>query len=410
MTPLELRNDQSAPASARPGRPATQAGREAAPSPEDVAPMSRVSVHEPPIATATAAETIQATGPAQASKASAAPKNARVLNTYADFLCTAYGATRGRWKPTGTEIKSMHAGPLPDSTQRAELLMLAESDRALKRTRDVMLLGLRRLDGSHEAKPILGFVRDLLLRHPAYRSRSLVLALEHPNRCDDKRAVQTIADVNYRSLRWGGRSPLTKAEATACRANALHCLLLWFHETLSPRLPIERYHEYLRRELWAPPAMRRTSESNRVRILIKNRDHAATDLVCSLFEERIADLQRQVDASQDSALKATDQTRALEDSVVALQQDLDNTRTQLDRTMDDLHVERRERGIERAHLRDDYEKLRGRVLQRLDAELSLLKEGLHALRREPPKVGVMNDHAERVIEGLRKEVEHLRRG
>ena len=59
------------------------------------------------------------------------------------------------------------------------------------------------------------------------------------------------------------------------------------------------------------------------------------------------------------------------------------------------------------HLSDDLEHLRSRLLRRLKAEVGLLDEGLHALRRDPPKIRVMEDHAERALEGLKKEIKEL---
>ena len=60
------------------------------------------------------------------------------------------------------------------------------------------------------------------------------------------------------------------------------------------------------------------------------------------------------------------------------------------------------------HLQDDFERMRGNVLRKLKQELSLLEEGLHALKKETPKVHVMIDHAERAIDGLKDEVNRLR--
>jgi hypothetical protein len=43
----------------------------------------------------------------------------------------------------------------------------------------------------------------------------------------------------------------------------------------------------------------------------------------------------------------------------------------------------------------------------LREEKDLLEEGLHALRKDPPRVHVMQDHAERAIEGLQNEINRL---
>lgn len=73
-----------------------------------------------------------------------------------------------------------------------------------------------------------------------------------------------------------------------------------------------------------------------------------------------------------------------------------------------LQRERLEYEDQKAYLRSDYEELRGRVLHRLRQEVTLLDEGLHALRKQPPKVHVMEDHAERAIDGLKKEIARIK--
>jgi hypothetical protein len=60
--------------------------------------------------------------------------------------------------------------------------------------------------------------------------------------------------------------------------------------------------------------------------------------------------------------------------------------------------------------RDREETLRARVSRRLKSDVAMLHEGLDAIRRDPPRVKVMEDHADRVYESLRKELEQLDTG
>ena len=76
---------------------------------------------------------------------------------------------------------------------------------------------------------------------------------------------------------------------------------------------------------------------------------------------------------------------------------------------DELRAAQQSHRDDIAHSGDEYAKLRGRILHRIKQELSLLEDGLHALRRDPPKVHVMDDHAERAIDGLKREVQRLTR-
>lgn len=73
----------------------------------------------------------------------------------------------------------------------------------------------------------------------------------------------------------------------------------------------------------------------------------------------------------------------------------------------ELDAERSAHANSRAHLNDDREHLRSTVVHRLKREISLLTDGLHALHKNPPKVHVMNDHAERVLDSLQTIIQEL---
>ena len=332
------------------------------------------------------------------------------LKNYGDLFRALYGPTRIRWKPRTVEIVSMRSEPAPNSEEREQLLSLAESDRTLKKTRDLMLFGTRRLERQNGDRPVREFVRDVLRRHPAFRTRSLVEALEHPDRSDDKHTLQILGDLNYGSLPWQDSFVLSKRQAATCRANALHCLLLWYRESLSSPLPLGRIHRHLRAELWETIITRRTSEADRALVLIKDRDSAATAIACALSEARFAELQREAQDARASASQERTRTQQLGTQLGNLQGQLNDARNRVNRLTGELSIERTRHAEEEANIRDDAEKLRGRILQCLETELSLLTEGLHALRRDPPRVSVMDDHADRVIDGLMREVRRLRGG
>ena len=74
---------------------------------------------------------------------------------------------------------------------------------------------------------------------------------------------------------------------------------------------------------------------------------------------------------------------------------------------DELENEKSAHTNSRVHLGDDPEHMRSSVVRRLKREVSLLTEGLQALRKDPPKYRVMDDHAERVLEGLHSAIRDL---
>lgn len=88
---------------------------------------------------------------------------------------------------------------------------------------------------------------------------------------------------------------------------------------------------------------------------------------------------------------------------------LSNAETSISQLQDKVAQAVRDHQTAVTHLRDDFERLRTRVLRRLSRELDLLDEGMGAIRREPPRLHVMLDHGERATSGLREEIKNLER-
>ena len=59
------------------------------------------------------------------------------------------------------------------------------------------------------------------------------------------------------------------------------------------------------------------------------------------------------------------------------------------------------------HLIADYEKMRGSAIRCIEEQLKLLRVGLVALHRDPPKPHVIDDHAARAIDALAAELQRL---
>lgn len=56
----------------------------------------------------------------------------------------------------------------------------------------------------------------------------------------------------------------------------------------------------------------------------------------------------------------------------------------------------------------EYEKMRGSAIRCIEEQLELLRVGLVALHRDPPKPHVIDDHASRAVEALTAELERLK--
>lgn len=330
------------------------------------------------------------------------------IQSIGDLLRAAYGGKAKRIKPKKAEITAVQSAPKLEVSEKEELLALSALDRTLERTRELMLLSMERLNTPVLAGQVREFVRQVLRRHPAFHSESFIGVLENdPDGPGEEGAVRALTSQSYTELSWPeGLGTLKKKETGQCRANALCCLLLWFRETRGTTF--ERIQRYLQTNIWGPAASRHKSDVQKLRALMNARDPAGIAVACSALEKQVFEQGRQAAAARSAEEQAVERVRELKGALDGVESELEKARAEAVRLTEELRSARETHENEKAHLGNNYEQLRGRVLRTLRQEVSLLDEGLHALRRDPPKVHVMEDHAERAIEGLKREMERIR--
>jgi hypothetical protein len=273
----------------------------------------------------------------------------------------------------------------------------------------LMLASMERFERTNLAGPIRDFVRQVLTAHPIFQSPNLLRVLQnHPDGPDEEDAVRTVTAQSSEPLRWPDGIPvLKKNEIARCRTNAVGCLLLWFRESRGTSL--NRILSCLQKGLWTSPARRRQqTDRQKLKTLITARDLRSLSAVCDVFDEQLLEKKQDASTARNAEERATNRAVNAEQALAMCQSQLEGAQADAHAANDLLLKEKQQRENDSAHFRDDYGKLRGRLLQRIREEVSLLDEGLQALRREPPKVHVMVDHAERAIENLKREIERLR--
>lgn len=151
--------------------------------------------------------------------------------------------------------------------------------------------------------------------------------------------------------------------------------------------------------------------------LTANPDGEVLGLVVGLWE-RMADearaateaAQRELDAVLRHVTQLREELQQAADENAGLLADAERLAT----LVDDLNaqVADRDRKLSETHTLAsyDYEQLRTRWIQRAKRQLDLLQDGLHALRREDPKLPVTDDRLEQAINGLEADLDHLRAG
>ena len=352
------------------------------------------------------------TGPADTSSPDegSKKKHKRPMNETLDaFIRYAYARKGQRLALRPAEEKALCHQPRLDLGARDQLLEIAKDDLTLSVPRRLLLVfrpivGYPTLNGT-----VRDFVRDVLLRHPAFGSPELRAAIKgQPEAPDAPRALELLAGSDFVEI--AGRcvdKKLTPSQTEELRRNALYTLAAWFVETRG--VSVEKLVQHLYPAVWEPAARDADSDTARLEAITELQELAGVGVVVSVFRKQ-ADLQVQ------SAIAARREQERLQSRVESLTTEVGGLREQLgerDRRIAELEQtnasETREHEHTLAHLRDRLEQLRTRVLRRLKGEVELLTEGLHALRREPPKTHVMDDHAERALDGLRREIQELER-
>lgn len=328
----------------------------------------------------------------------------------AELLRAAYSGKRKRLHLNKADVSAITSAPHLDSATQDQLLSMADADRSLEVTLHLMLLASE----SFSVSPIRGlmrrFIHDVLSRHPVFSVRSLSGVLDNlPDAPGENRAIQILLQQNYvELLSLSGLPRQAKKVAQQCRDNALRCLLLWFHETRVT--PIDWTHRQLAEAIWRPAGKSLKSDAQRIALLMQAREPAVLAVSYSVLEGKLNEFSAQAAQASRDADKANEKAVQLEGAVDGLQTTLEQVTRDFENLKREHDEQRKDYEGRLSHLRDDLETMRGQVLRRLSADVVLLVEGIHALRREPPKVHVMIDHAERVLDALKAQMTKLKEG
>ena len=351
-------------------------------------------------------------GPPEATssaKKSSKKKAAKVeINGLADFITYAYSRK-------GQNLKSLAPGEVKAITNNArlserefdDLLSLSKSDPLLAVPRQIVF-AMQEIDASPQIRgEIRRLVSEVLKQHPVYQHNDLVPVIANlEDALEPVEAIRKIAKLGHETLAslTGLEQPKTK-DAEALRSNAINCLAMWLWESRGQQ--VNRVIRWLHEGYWSALAPSDTSPTECLQMVTGVTEIPGIGTACQLFRKeadesalRVTGLQSKIDSLQGEIADLRQVIRDLEGAVEERDRSISGLSLALD-------AERSDHANSRAHLGDDREHLRSNVVRRLKREVSLLTEGLQALRKDPPKVRVMDDHAERVLEGLQAAMKEL---
>lgn len=148
-------------------------------------------------------------------------------------------------------------------------------------------------------------------------------------------------------------------------------------------------------------------------LLASARNTDALAQLCRQFELALRERRREIDEERASvqkqvlrALTAERESQALGERLAEVDRRCQALRAEVHDLTQRLGVEQSSRVVDKSHLVDDYELLRTQVLRRLTKQVTLLGDGLHALRNGSPDVA--EEFVDRALVAITSEVARLK--
>ncbi len=330
------------------------------------------------------------------------------INGLADFIAYAYSRKGQSLKSLSPgEIKAINKNSKLSDENFEDLLALSKEDALLAVPR-LIVFSVQAIGGPPLVwQETRRFIAEVLKRHPVYQHNDLVPVIANlDDAIEPVKAIRVLAALSQEVLAslTGLDKPKSK-DAEALRSNAIYCLAVWLSDSRGQQ--VSRVIRWLYDGYWSVVATPDVTQNTALQAVTDLTEVRSVGVACAQFKAeaderalRAADLQGRV----DSLLSDKQELRQVIADLEAQIQERDNT---IQNIAEALEAERSAHANSRAHLGDDREHLRSNVVRRLKREVSLLTEGLQALRKDPPKVRVMDDHAERALDGLQAAIKEL---
>lgn len=352
----------------------------------------------------------EGTSPTETKVKAASPSKPKVeVETLEQFIEYAYVRKGQRLKLESKVEKQIAQDPRLSDGALSRLLERSASDTLLAVPRQILLTS-RDIEGFPALRAALAsFVSAVMLRHPVFADAGVQGALRNLPEARSM-ADALAAVVRFTPQEVDGKEPLKGADLQALRRNAAHLFVTWMANNRSAN--IDELATLLFQVVWQPAARELSDDNARLRALTEVEHAAGVGLACLRFRQQAIEAR----ASQDQALReANDLRLRLADTDAqrqqaeaqrdALQAELVALRAQTAAEMAELQ---RKHAEERTHLHHGQEQLGGRLVRRLDDAVETLEVGLNALRNKTPRVEVMLERAELVVDALRAEIKNLR--
>lgn len=335
------------------------------------------------------------------------------IETLEQFIAYVYGRKGQRVALKPKVMRAIAVDPRLDDAARTRLLALADADLLLAVPRQLLLIS-REIDGYASLRAALAsFAMLVMTRHPAFALLGPeITGSDLPETYAMSDALSAVMAYEPVPAEPSGKSKEASKpqDLVSLRHNAAHLLVTWW--SCQHGLSLDRLTSLLLQSVWAPAARELADDHVRLRALTEVEQPAALGWVSQRLRQQASDAR----SAQQRAERAAETLRArvaeLEIQLATAATELDVRAATLEATRSSsaqvLAQVREQHHAERVHLQHDLEQLRGRLTRRLDDSVAMLEVGLTALHNKTPRMEVMTERAEHVIDALRTELGNLR--
>lgn len=338
-----------------------------------------------------------------------ASKSKVEIENLEQFIEYAYGRKGQRISLKSKTEKCIAQSPRLDDASISRLLLLAAGDTFLAVPRQLLLVS-HSIEGYPSLRSALdSFVLTVMLRHPAFASSGIQASLQNlPEGLPTVEVLNKLTD--YVPPEEEGKDPLKPAEIQILRSNAVHLFVTWLGTR--SQLSMDELAGLLFKVLWAPSASDLLDDNAKLRALTEIEQFAGVGLACHRFRQQANEsqaaqylIQREITELREQLTQTEAQRLLLEEQRNTLAEELQTLRETSAAEMAEM---KKQHDVVCTHLRHDQEQLRGRLIHRLEDGVELLEVGLSALRNKTPRIEVMVERAEHVVDALRSEMNNLR--
>jgi hypothetical protein len=288
------------------------------------------------------------------------------------------------------------------------LLELAKGDTLLAVPRQILLLS-QNVTGFPGLKAALKlFVSNVMLCHPVFSDTGIQGAIH--NRPESLPPAEALLKMlAFKPSPDEVELPIKGGELKDLKHNAVRLFVTWL--AVNRSLNSEELSSLLFRAVWQPAAKDLADDNARLRVLTDITQTAGVGLACQRFYQQAIEARGQYDQVQREAESLRDRLSAAEARFSETAQRLTLVREELQALRESSAAEmealRNQHAVERTHLQHQLEQLRGRLVKRLTDSVEMLEVGLSALSKDRPRIPVMVERAEEVVDALRAEIHAL---